>query len=83
MENECKKVKAGEDRKEWEIIVMALRYSRPLCPLIVDQISWMLLDARGGARGGLGGYSPPSEHASPPSEGEKRFCRRFLAFIVP
>ena len=37
----------------------------------------------GGARGGLGGYSPPSEHAIPPSEGEKRFFRRFLAFIVP
>ena len=29
------------------------------------------------------GYSPPSEHASPPSEGEKQFFRRFLAFIAP
>ena len=38
---------------------------------------------RGGARGELGVYSPLSEHASPPSEGEKRFFRRFLAFIVP
>ena len=38
---------------------------------------------RGGARGWLGRYSPPSEHASPPSEGETRFFRRFLAFIVP
>ena len=38
---------------------------------------------RGGAGGGLGGYSPPWEHASPPSEGEKRFFRRFLAFTVP
>ena len=28
---------------------------------------------RGGARGGLGGYSPSSEHPSPPSEGDKRF----------
>ena len=28
---------------------------------------------RGGARGGLGGYSPPSEHASPRSEGESDF----------
>ena len=37
----------------------------------------------GGARGGLGGYSPSSEHASPPSDGEKRFFRRFLAFMVP
>ena len=83
MENECKKVKAEEDRKEWEIIGMDLQYSWLLCPLTVDQISWILLDARGGARGGLGGYSPPSEHASPPSEGEKRFCRRFLAFLVP
>ena len=26
---------------------------------------------------------PSSEHASPPSEGEKRFFRRFLAFILP
>ena len=41
------------------------------------------LETRGGARGGLGGYSPLSEHASPPSESEKRFCQRFLAFIVP
>ena len=41
------------------------------------------LGGRGGARGGLGGSSPPSEHASPPSEGETRFFRRFLAFIVP
>ena len=38
---------------------------------------------RGSARGGLGGYSPPSEHANPPSEGENRFFWRFLAFIVP
>ena len=38
---------------------------------------------RGGARGGLGAIAPPLEHASPPSEGEKRFFRRFLAFIVP
>ena len=30
-----------------------------------------------------GGYSPLSEHASPPSEGEKLFCRRFLAFKIP
>ena len=30
-----------------------------------------------------GGYSPLSEHASPPSEGEKLFCRRFLAFTIP
>ena len=34
-------------------------------------------------RGGIGGYSPPSEHPSPPSEGKKRFFRRLLAFIVP
>ena len=33
-------------------------------------------------RGGLGGYSPPSEHASPPSEGERDFSE-ILAFIVP
>ena len=38
---------------------------------------------RSGAKGGLEGYSPPSEHSSPPSKGEKRFFRRFLAFIVP
>ena len=30
-----------------------------------------------------GGYSPLSEHASPPSEGGKLFCRRFLAFTIP
>ena len=28
---------------------------------------------RGGIRGGLEGYGPPSEHASPPSEGGKQF----------
>ena len=38
---------------------------------------------RVGTRGGLGGYSPSSGHASPPSEGENGFFRRFLAFIVP
>ena len=32
---------------------------------------------RGGARGGLGGYSPPLEHASPLSEGETRFFGDF------
>ena len=40
-------------------------------------------ESGGGARGGLGGYNPLSEPASPPSEGETRFFRRFLAFIVP
>ena len=40
--------------------------------------------ARGGARGGLeGAIAPPSEHASPPSEGKKQFFRRFLAATVP
>ena len=29
------------------------------------------------------GYSPLSEHASPPSEGEKLFCRRFLTVTIP
>ena len=38
---------------------------------------------RGSTRGGLGAIAPYSEHASPPSKGEKRFFRRFLAFIVP
>ena len=37
----------------------------------------------GVAPGGLGGYGSPLEHASPPSEGETRLFRRFLAFIVP
>ena len=36
-----------------------------------------------GTRGALGGYSPPLGHASPPSEGENGYFRRFLAFIVP
>ena len=35
------------------------------------------VSGRGGARGGLGGYSPPSEHASPPSEGEMHFLEIF------
>ena len=42
------------------------------CAAFSRRISLQLV-LRGGARGGLGGYSPPSEHASPPSEGEKRF----------
>ena len=29
--------------------------------------------SEGGARGGLTGYNPLSEHANPPSEGEKLF----------
>ena len=29
------------------------------------------------------GYSPLSKHASPPSECEKLFCRRFLVFRIP
>ena len=38
----------------------------------------------GGARGGLeGAIAPLSEYASPPSEGEKLFCRRFLTFAIP
>ena len=37
---------------------------------------------RGGTRGGMGAIAPSSGHASPPLEGEKRFVRRFLAFIV-
>ena len=32
---------------------------------------------RGGARGGLGGYSTPSEHAGTPSEGESDFFGYF------
>ena len=39
---------------------------------------------RGGARGGLeGAIASLSEHACSPSEGEKLFCRRFLAFTMP
>ena len=39
---------------------------------------------RGGARRGLEeAIVPLSEHASPPSEGEMLFCRRFLAFTIP
>ena len=37
----------------------------------------------GVTRGGLEGAIAPSKHASPPPEGEKRFFRRFLPFIVP
>ena len=39
--------------------------------------------SRCGARGGLGGYSPPTEHASPRLKVKSDFFRRFLAFIVP
>ena len=31
---------------------------------------------------GSGAIAPPSEHASPPMEGETQFFQRFLAFIV-
>ena len=37
------------------------------------QVEVAELEVWGGARGGLGGYSPPLEHASPPLESEKRF----------
>ena len=38
---------------------------------------------KGWRQGRARGSIVPSEHASPPSEGEKRFFRRFLAIIVP
>ena len=53
--------------------------SRENWPVRVIAMLWILVSQhvdRGGARGGLGGYSPLSEV-------EKRFFRRFLAFIVP
>ena len=43
-----------------------------------------MLACRGGwLQGRAGGLYPPSEHASPASEGEQLLCRIFLEFIVP
>ena len=41
---------------------------RALDQILVGDVPSCEASKRGGARGGLGGYSPPSEASSPPSE---------------
>ena len=49
----------------------------------IDRTCSRFTRVRGGARRGLGGYSPPLEHTSPRRKVKSDFFRRFLAFIAP
>ena len=52
--------------------------------LLIRSGSFDLSHYRDGTMGRLeGAICTLSEHASPPSEGEKLFGRRFLAFTIP
>ena len=67
----------NELQRPWNVSLSDMKLPQGSSPLSFQQRTLNQGWRQGRARGGLGGYSPPSEHASPPSEGEKGFFGDF------